>query len=100
MFYRMAQSAKRIAFSGLTVYAMRYAIPANGRILNFYHDSVWLFDELFDAYQKGHCLSSIYDTVVVSQSQIHHWPHDYLAVQNHGSILDFVHAQYAALGNI
>ena len=34
-------------------------------LLDFHHDSFWIFNEFFNAHQEGHCLAPVHHAMVI-----------------------------------
>lgn len=78
---------------------MRLRAPAIAYLLLQQH-APRVLNVPLDLDQELHGLLAVKQTVVVRQSQVHHWPGLHLAVHNYSTFLDSVKTQDGGLGQI
>lgn len=66
-----------------------------GLHLQVHQQSAWIFQRFLHANEECHRAFAVHDAVVIAQCEIHHRANDDLAVDRHGAVLDFVHAEDA-----
>eukprot|EP00055_Hartaetosiga_balthica_P018501 m.134597 g.134597 ORF g.134597 m.134597 type:complete len:84 (-) comp9649_c0_seq1:1059-1310(-) len=61
------------------------------------NDDGGVFNCLFDVAKEGNSFATINQSVIVSQSNIHHWANNNLSIHCNGSIEDTMHTKYGRL---
>src|SRR5215210_3842976 len=69
-------------------------------VLEIEHEARRILQGLLDPYEEGHGLLAVDDAVIVGERKIHHRAHDDLAVADHRTVLDAVHAENARLRRV
>src|SRR5262245_28009132 len=59
-----------------------------------------ILETFLDGHEELHRLAAIDDAVIVGEREVHHRPHHHLSVDDHGPVLDLVHAEDRALWRI
>ena len=67
---------------------------------NVKEDCLGLFYALLDLFQEKNRLSTVNDTMIISERDIHNWPGQDLTAYDYGSYLGSMHAKNSTLGHV
>lgn len=69
-------------------------------MLHFQHQTTWILQTVFDAYQESNRLLTIDKAMIIAQCQIHHGANNDLTIERNWTLLDGVHTKDTTLWRV